>query len=128
MTKEEIKEINGKCPYDQGIFVQPSMIPTNIKEPVVYSRYETGGETGGTYRENSYPYRYNRKPPEDRFMVLDLVLEKLKPNITYFQYKKIEKMIHTNEETEREYYGNSTDWMVEYIVLSELETFLNEID
>lgn len=126
MTKEEIKEINDKCPYNQGIFVQPSMIPVDIKEPVIYCRYETGGVSGGSCWDSSNPQRYVNEPPEDRFKVLDLVLEKLKPNITYLQYKKIEKMVKNNEETETKYYGNSTDWMVEYIILSELEAFLNE--
>lgn len=47
MTKEEIIEINSKCPDNQGIFVQPSMIPVDIKEPVIYCRYKTGGVFGG---------------------------------------------------------------------------------
>lgn len=125
MTKEEIKEINDKCPYNQGIFIQPTMIPIDIKEPVIYSRYETGGVTGGNW-SNSNLRSYLKDVPEDKLKVLDLVLEKLKPNITYLQYKKIGKLIKTNEEIEREYYGNSTDWKVEYIILSELEKFLNE--
>jgi len=125
MTQEEIKEINAKCPYNQGIFVEPSMIPVHIKEPVIYCRYETGGYSGGSCWDDSDPQPYYNDVPKDRFKVLELVLEKLKPNITYLQYKKIESMIHDNEETEHEYYGNQTDWKVEYIVLSELEAFLN---
>lgn len=125
MTKEEIKEINDKCPSNQGIFVEPSMIPVHIKEPVIYSRYCVGGYGGGNcYDDDAEPY--TEEPPKDRFKVLELVLEKLKPSITFFQYKKIEGMIHDNEETDNQYYGNSTDWKVEYIILSELEAFLNE--
>ena len=82
---------------------------------------------GGNYRGNS-PYKYENDIPNDRFVVLDLVLEKIKPNISYLQFKKIEKMIHTNEETEYAYYGNSTDWKVEYIILSELEKYLETLD
>jgi hypothetical protein len=33
-------------------------------------------------------------------------------------------MVHTNSETEYEYYGNSTEFEIEYIVLSELYAFL----
>jgi len=124
MTKEDIIEINEKCPSDQGIFLEPTMIPINIKEHVIYSRYETGGVEGGSYRGGKN-CRYVNDPPAERFKILDLVLEKLKPNITYLQYKKIDSMIHSNEETEREYYGNSTDYKVEYIILSELEEYLN---
>lgn len=127
LTKEEIKEINNKCPYNQGIFVEPSMIPTHIKEPVIYCRYETGGYSGGSCWDWSNPQHYTEEPPKDRFKVLEFVLEKLKPSITFLQYKKIEEIVHNNEETEYEYYGNSTDWKVEYIILSELEDFLNKI-
>jgi len=126
MTKEDILEINEKCPDNQGIFYQPSMIPVDIKEHVIYSRYETGGVTGGSCWGGNQ-YRYEEDVPKDRFQVLDLVLAKLKPNITYLQYKKIEAMVHTNKETKWEYYGNSSDWHVEYIILSELEDYLKTI-
>jgi hypothetical protein len=126
MTKENIKEINSNCPINQGIFVEPSMIPIHIKEPVIYCRYETGGYRGGNcYDSKSKPY--TEEPPKDRFKVLEMVLEKLKPNITFLQYKKIERLIYNNEETEYEYYGNSTDWKVEYIILSDLEKLLSEL-
>ena len=127
MTNEQIKEINDRCPYDQGIFTEPWMIPTHIKEPVIYCRYETGGCRGGSCWDDSDPYPYTAVVPTDRFKVLDLVLVILKPNISYLQHEKIESMIHDNEETEYEYYGNSTDWKVEYIILSELEKYLNTI-
>ena len=132
MAKEEIKEINNHlCNelnlYDQGIFVQPTFIPTDIKEPVIYTRYETGGYSGGScWNDNPASYS-NKEMSTDKFKVLDVVLEKLCPQITYLQYKKIDSMIHTNEETEREYYGNSTDWKVEYIILSELENYITSL-
>jgi len=31
LTEEQIKEINSKCPYNQGIFLQPYGIPVHIK-------------------------------------------------------------------------------------------------
>lgn len=121
MNAELIKEINEKCPYNQGIFKEPYAIPVHIKEPVVYCRYKTGGYRGGSCWEGSNLEYYSEDIPEDRFKVLDLVLEALFPNIKYSQYKQIEKLIHDNEETEYEYYGNNTDWKCEYIILSELE-------
>lgn len=126
MSPEDIKEINDKCPSDQGIFIQPSMIPITIKGPVIYSRYSTGGMSGGNCWGDE-PYYQSEEIPEDHFKVLDLVLEKLMPNITYLQYKKLTKLIHNNSESRDEYYGNSTDWAVEYIILSELELFLEEL-
>ena len=127
MTQEQIEEINSKCPSDQGIFKEPWAIPCHIKEPVIYCKYETGGVTGGSCWGTDYR-SYTNDPPADRFAVLDLVVEMLKPNITYLQYKKIDSMIHDNTETDYgDYYGNSSDYKVEYIILSELEEFLNTI-
>jgi hypothetical protein len=51
---------------------------------------------------------------------LDIVLKKIKPDLTYLEYRELEELIKTNEETDREYYGNSTDYKIEYIILSDL--------
>jgi len=126
MTQKEIEDINKNCPSDQGIFVEPYGIPVDIKEPVIYSRYETGGYHGGSCWGGEARW-YENEVPQDRFKVLDLVLEKLYPNISYLQYKKIDELIHNNEETEREYYGNSTNYKIEYIILSELELLLDNM-
>ena len=126
MTQEDINKINSNCPYEQGIFIEPSMIPVHIKEPVIYSRYKTSGYSGGSYSGGEAEY-FQVDEPKDKYRVIEMVLELLKPDIKLSQYKKILSMIHTNEETENEYYGNSDDYKVEYIILSELETYLNEI-
>jgi hypothetical protein len=127
MTKEQIQNINKKCPYEQGIFVEPYGIPVHIKEPVIYMRYSTGGVSGGSCWEWSNPQPYHNNEPKPNFEVLDLVLRELKPNISYLQYREIEKLIHTNQETHYEYYGNSTDFQIQYIILSELEAALERI-
>lgn len=126
LTKEDIAKINENCPEDQGIFLQPSMIPVSIKELVIYGRYRTCETTGGSCWGGEL-HGETFGVPANWFQVLDMVLEKLSPEITYLQYKKIAKLIHSNDETEYEYYGNSTEWKVEYIILSELEKFLNEL-
>ena len=124
MNAELIKEINEKCPYNQGIFKEPYGIPVHIKEPVVYCRYTTGGYSGGSCWDDSAPQPYIEDVPKDRFKVLDLTLQVLFPDIKYLQYKEIEELMHDNEETEREYYGNCKDWKCEYIILSELESLI----
>ena len=124
MDLDLIKSINKKCPYNQGIFKQPNGIPVSVKEHVVYCRYETGGYSGGSCWDDSDPQPYVEDVPKDRFKVLDIVLEELFPDIKYLQYKQIEELIKDNEDTEMEYYGNSTDWKCEYIVLSELESLI----
>lgn len=119
LNKEDIKEINAICPYGQGIFSEPNGIPVDIKEPVIYSRYEIGGYRGGSYREGAIakPYVVDEKP---KFKVLDIVLKKIKPDLTYLEFRELEELIKTNEERDRQYYGNSTDYKIEYIILSDL--------
>lgn len=120
LTKEQIKQINEKCPYDQGIFTEPYGIPNTIKEPVIYMRWSPGGVSGGSCWDSSDPQPYYNREKEGDFKVLDLVLEILKPNISYLEYKKISELIVSSEETEWEYYGNCTDWNIKYIILSDL--------
>jgi len=124
MNKEQIDAINKECPYNQGIFTEPYGIPVKIKEPVIYCRYKTGGYIGGSCWDDSDPRQYTEAVPKDRFKVLDLILQFIFPDIKYLQYKEIEELIHDNEEAEYEYYGNSTNWKCEYIILSELEALI----
>ena len=125
MKEELIKAINEKCPYDQGIFFQPFGIPDGIETHVVYSRVETGGTSGGNCWNDDEARPYVADEAEEEPMkVLDILLEEIAPKITYLQYKKIQKLIHSNEHTEWQYYGNSTDYKIEYILLPELENLL----
>ena len=124
LTKELIKKINEQCPSEQGIFVEPYGIPIHIKEPVIYHRFETGGVSGGCCWEYSNPQPYTEEPPVEKLKALDLYLKEMFPECTYLQFRELEKLIHNNSETEHEYYGNSTDYRVEYIVVSELEKLI----
>lgn len=132
LNKEQIEKINDSLPYisgmDQGIFTEPYGIPYHIKEPVIYCRYETGGYSGGSCWDDSDPRPYSSDAPKDKMKVLDLVLAELYPRISYLEFKEIQALVHTNSETEFEYYGNSTDWEIEYIVLSELIDLLEHFE
>lgn len=124
LTKQYIEDINKECPSDQGIFKEPYGIPIHIKEQVIYMRWETGGMTGGGYSgDEPYPYTSNETKP--KFKVLDILLKKIKPSISYLEFRELEELIHTNHETQHEYYGNSEDYEIEYIILSE---FLKKIE
>lgn len=118
LDEVDIKEINSTCPSGQGIFSEPNGIPIDIKEPVIYSRYEIGGYRGGScWGSIAKPYIVDEKP---KFKVLDMVLKKIKPDLTYLEFRELEDLIQTNEDSDREYYGNSTDYKIEYIILSDL--------
>ena len=125
MEQEIIDKINALCPEDQGVFVQPSGIPTTIKGPVVYMRYPTGGMTGGGYHEHSYrhPFTIHERPG---FKALEIVLRELKPSISYLQFKEVAALVRfENGYTDNEdYYGNYTDFDIEYVILDELEQLL----
>ena len=125
LSKDQIKKINSLAPNEwqtneQGIFVQPWGIPTHIKEPVIYMRWHVGGISGGSCWDSSNPQPYTSDNKKPAFKVLDLILLELNPNITFLQFREIETLIHTNSETEYEYYGNCTDFEIEYIILSDL--------
>lgn len=107
ISVEEILEINDKCPFNQGIFLKPYGISTNIKEYVIYCRY-------------------TNDVPKNKMKVLDIVLMKLCPNISYLQYRQIEQLINYNECLEPEYYGNSTIWKIEFIKLFDLYELLKK--
>jgi hypothetical protein len=127
MTPEEIKQFNSDLKErDQGIFSEPWGIPVRIKEPVMYLRYLIGGVRGGSCWGTENLISYTEESPKDSWKALDVFLEQRYPGITYLQYKKLERLVHTNQETEHEYYGNSNEYMVKYIKLSELEEFISD--
>lgn len=126
LTKDQIEEINDKCPSDQGVFNEPSGIPFDVKGLVVYTRYETGGVRGNSCWERNHIH-YEKEAPKNKFKVLDMVLDYLMPNVTYLQYKQIDELVHTNDERDDgDYYGNRSDYKVEYIILSELYELLKK--
>ena len=111
---------------DQGIFKEPYGIPNGEHRQVIYMRYATGGMQGGScWGDEARPYTTGAHPG---FIALDIVLKELCPNISFMQYKEIEHLIQSNEETHYEYYGNSTDYVIEYIPVEELLNYLRSED
>lgn len=123
-TEKLIKKINSIAPSDQGIFKEPYGIPIHIKDYIVYSKYETGGYRGGNCWNDNSAEPYINKPPINNWEILDIILKETCPNITYLQYKEISKLINTNDYTNYEYYGNSTSYNVEYIILKDLDRLI----
>lgn len=125
LSKEQIIEINNKCPYDQGIFVEGNGIPLHIKEACIYSRYSSGGRPGSCWDdENTVNEEWTSEPPTDHFAVIDIVLEVIYPNIPADIRLMVNELIDSNVDTEYGYYGDYDEWTVEFIVLSDLYRFL----
>ena len=89
-------------------------------------RWSPGGVSGGSCWDDSDPQHYTNHEPKPKFKVLDLVIKRLNSDISYLKYREIEELIHTASHEEGEYYGNSTDWEIEYIILSELEKAISK--
>tara|TARA_R110000850_G_scaffold65151_2_gene145971 strand:- start:1257 stop:1664 length:408 start_codon:yes stop_codon:yes gene_type:complete len=132
LTRKQIIDINDKAPMDwetneQGVFTEPTGIPNDIKTPVIYMRWISGGVSGGSCWETSNPEPFENNDPS--FKVLDLVLKQLYPEISYLDFKKIEDLIKSNEniETKWEYYGNSTEYSIKFIILGDLIKYLETL-
>ena len=131
LTKEELEEINGLCPYDfgnheEGIFKEPYGVPDNVKELVLYVRYKKDGYVGGNCYNGVSEY-YSLNEPKDKFKVLDIYLEKYYPEIRYFGVKKLDALMYKSTDTDWGYYGNSDNYVIEYIKLEELEELIIEL-
>jgi hypothetical protein len=125
LTQEQIEAINNECPYGQGIFREPFGIPNNIKELVVYTKWQSGGRGGSCWDdENTVNEHYDSDRPSDAFKVLDITLKVLRPNITLLEYKMLEGLKDSNTETDYGYYGDYTEDTIEWIKLSDLHEAL----
>ena len=132
LTKIQIEKINKEAyqewgESEQGIFNQPSGIPVDVKDNVIYMRWLKSGMRGGNYITPGEAEYFENIEPE--FEVLELVLLELKPDLSFLQFRKlkrdIEKLIHRNDdEGEREYYGNCKDFEIIYIKVSDLIKYL----
>lgn len=121
LTQTQIEAINKECPSGQGIFREPFGIPNNIKELVIYTKWESGGRGGSCWDdENTVNEHYDKSRPNDAFKVLDLTLKVLKPEVTFLQFREIEALIDSNTKTDYGYYGDYTEDTIEWIKLSDL--------
>lgn len=92
---------------------------------VLTCRWIIGGASGGSCWGDSPEPRSG--DPEPEFEELDKVLESLAPTISFIKYKRLLRdHIFTDEESEREYYGNYTVYAVKSIKLENLYNFLVE--
>ena len=132
LTEEQIKEINEECRkldcYDQGVFLEPWCIPNNIKEHVLYSRYMTGWMPGSCWDDEDTVNEYHECDCYDRFKVLELVLQKLNIEPSFGLMSDIQCLIVDMDDSESGYYGDYSDYKVEYIILSELYEVIDKFN
>jgi len=128
LIEEQIKKINDKCPYNQGIFKEPFGVPDTLKELLIYTRWKSGGCPGSCFDdENTINEPYLEDRPDNSFKVLDLTLEELKIKISSEDYQKILSFKQNNTEIDYGYYGDYTEETIEWIKLSDLYKILKII-
>lgn len=132
LTDLDIKEINESKDFDswyQGIYKEAFGVPDKMKDMAIYMRWSTGGASGGSCwdteeDDGAQPYDGESEP---KFIVLDKVLAKIVPTLTFSDYREIEKCIISTETSEYHYYGNYDDWGIKYLPLPVLYKKLEEL-
>jgi hypothetical protein len=84
-------------------------------------RVETGGAAGGScWGGVAHSYSVSDAHPE--LSDLDVILEKVWPEITYLQYKSLLREAKVSEDTDtvHDYYGNYTDYVFKVVKLGDL--------
>lgn len=126
MNDAQIKQFKEKYDkWDRGIYTEPFGVPDSEKRYVIWERYEKNGYVGGNYNGDEAEYFENEKP-DNFFEHFDLILEEIVPNLSFLHYRKVQReLIKNSEKGERwDYYGNSTNWEIQYVVIDELEELL----
>lgn len=93
----------------------------------IVERWSTGGYSGGNCWNDTAPsyHSSSEKPPSEDIMTE--VLTKVAPQITFLQYRSLQKLIKEETYTENEYYGNTTDYKAIGFCLHDLFLALKEM-
>ncbi len=121
---EEVKKIAGRYGYQDKAYNYTSRKQEKV-DPYIYVEWSTGGVSGGSCWDSSNPTPYTSDNPPEELYSLDQILEKYRPNITYLEYKSLAaQIIEFDSRTEREYYGNSTNYAIKKVIIRKLYDYL----
>ena len=115
-----------KAPFIKKV---EEILDRQLYSDVLTVEWTTGGETGGSCWDEGDEDRHyaveSEKEPE--FEDLDKILQSLCPQITFLQYKALNKdVVQEKDWTDREYYGNYYDKRSKSINLHVLGNYLKE--
>ena len=95
--------------------------------PRLIVEWSTGGVAGGSCWDSSDPQPYTSHDAPQDLQILDVILEKICPILSFLQYKNLyNTLVKYDTRTENEYYGNSTDYSVKMVYLKDLYAYLVE--
>jgi hypothetical protein len=97
------------------------------EEAQIQISWRTGGMSGGSCWGSEADQPVSAEP-EPEFEDLDKVLELIKPDLTFLQYKALTRaLIQTDNHTESEYYGNYYENTYKFVNLKQLyDYFLDQ--
>lgn len=85
---------------------------------IIYT--ETGGVTGGSCWDSSDPQPYTTNDKFDLSIIETLILE-YTPDISHVAFKELfNRLVLEHDCTDRQYYGNSTDFKVAVVYIDDL--------
>lgn len=92
-------------------------------------KYEwiTGGQSGGSCWGTD---NYHSVPgdPEPMNTILDAILETITPQISFMQYKKLQRLWVVDDKQDNDYYGNYTVYAIKRMALRQLYDELNRMN
>jgi len=126
MTREEFiarcEAIIGYSPRDRYGY-------RGVKEnPTIEIKWTVGGKTGGScYGTEERRYEPREIEPEPDFEVLDQILEDVRPEMTFFQYKAlVRELVQSDTQNDGDYYGNDNIKARKRVDLFSLYKYLKE--
>lgn len=97
--------------------------PKALAEKGLWCYWTTGGLQGGNCWGDDADSPVEPQPEQD-LEGLDEILEKFTPNMSFLQYRQIEKLIEYQDRTEWRYYGNYTSYREKKLDMKKLFDFL----
>lgn len=125
---KKAKEVDGLARYNHA---SGDMVPNypltnkDMDRDVFYIKWIIGGRTGGSCWGGELHSMHGEAEPN--FTELDEYLEENHPSLTFLQYKRLANLIQEAETTEKEYYGNCTNYKIKYIFVDEVDAFIREL-
>jgi hypothetical protein len=104
-----------------------STVPEKITDnPRLYVEWTTGGMSGGSCW-GDVATGWTSHDPAPELEILDAVLEKVTPNLTFLQYRALTiELVKHHTHNIGEYYGNDTDYASKTVYIKELYEYLKE--
>ena len=94
------------------------------KDAYLFCEWETGGMSGGSCWDDAESTGYSTGNQPEELVALDKVLEEIKPDLSFLQYKSLlHSVVKTGTREENEYYGNCTNYAYKLCKVEDLFSY-----